>query len=166
MNKLINVKGRGCLQEEAMHQLEKNFSERVVKRPNFSFNLTGKGEGKRCLQISLSGLEAAASIPDANELQGTGNQTGKLFEGAWNEKELLTGSNNINLNWVKVSRELYSHLFVHCFEGVSDSMMSMADASELWRSSLHGMVRAACSYLLPKQNLDTRDGQKPIIRSD
>ena len=101
VNKLINVKGGGCLQEESIHQLEKNISERDVKRPYFSFNLTGKGEGKRCLQISLSELEAAVIIADAKELQGTGTQIGKLFEGVWNEKELLTVSNNINLNWAK-----------------------------------------------------------------
>ena len=146
VNKLINVKGGGCLQEEAIHQLEKNISERDVKRTYFSFNLTGKGEGKRCLQISLSGLEAAAILADANELQGTGTQIGKLFEGVWNEKELLTGSNNTNLNWVKVLRELHPHLFVQSLEGVSDSMMLMADAWELWRASLHGMVRAARSF--------------------
>ena len=45
--------------------------------------------------VSLSGLEAAAIIADTNELQGTGNQIGELFEGVWNEKEFLTGSNNI-----------------------------------------------------------------------
>ena len=112
VNKMINVKGGGRLQEEAKHQLEMNINVRDLKRPYLSFNLTGKGEGKRCLEISLSGLETAAIIADTKELQGTGNRIGKLFEGVWNEKEFLNGSNNINLNWVKVLRELHPHLFV------------------------------------------------------
>ena len=52
---MINVRGGGRLQEEAINQLQKNISESDVKRPFYSVNLTGKGEGERCLQISRRG---------------------------------------------------------------------------------------------------------------
>ena len=54
----------------------------------------------------MSELETVAIISHMNDLQGTGTQIGKRYEGVTNEKELLTGSNNINLNQIKILREL------------------------------------------------------------
>ena len=98
--------------EESLARLEENLTKQDVKKPHFLFDTTTKcGQKVKTVgAVSLSGSGAFTAIANKEEFSDMIPDMTNLFEGVWQDEEVLIGSNDNEIS-VKVLKRCTRHSF-------------------------------------------------------
>lgn len=122
--------------DHAIKTLEDNINRRDVKRPRFGFTV----KKLKAEPVSLGGREALVIIADTSELSGASEEIVPIFEGVWNQDEILAGNPDTD-NCLKVLRKFHPHLFNKTRTNQSEAkFISIRDAADLLFKSLNNCI--------------------------
>ena len=122
--------------DEKVAQLERNITEREVKKLKFKIEKSTKK--KECQEFKFSGRDAILLVADVSEFRFCEKQPNSLFHNVFSEKEVLDGCDDEEkFSWVTVLKGLHGKLFNKEVPNNSSRFISLEDALELWRQSLN-----------------------------